>query len=139
MKKLILLGSFVVLVGTAAQVSAQKYDSRVDVSRLANEESRTFRGDRDRDRDGSAAANLERLNREVRQVRNAIGDSRRGMGRIRERFHRVVRATDFLNDQFRRGRIRGWEVRRRADAIRADLDDIRRDLRARHIGLGGWR
>jgi hypothetical protein len=30
-------------------------------------------------------------------------------------------------------------VRRRADEIRLELDRIRRELRARHIGTGGWR
>jgi hypothetical protein len=79
------------------------------------------------------------LNREVREVRAAIGDSRHAGQRIRDRFHRVLRATDNLNDQFRRGSIRGSEVRRRADEIRGDLENIRRDLRGRHIGIDGWR
>jgi len=145
MKKLILSFSLMLLgfTGISINASAQGYDPRVDVSRLAVDESRTYRGDRDWDRDNDrrnsrVAYDLDRLNREVRQVRAVINS--RGVGpRLRERFRGVLRATDYLNAQFRRGNMRGWEIRRRGDAIRADLDRIRQELRARRIGVGGYR
>lgn len=137
MKKIILPFSLILLGLGANFVSAapDSYDRRVDVSRLAADESQAYRGERsgrDEDwRDRRAGDDLARLNREVRQVRSLIGDSRRVGQRVRDRFHRVMRATDYLNDQFRRGGMRGGEIHRRADAIRADLDGIRRDMRGR--------
>ena len=143
MKKTILSFSLALLGLTATfrNASAQEYDRRVDVARIAVEENRTYyRGDsnRDWDRRGSRAAqDLERLNREVRQVRAVINF--RGVSlRTRDRFRRVLRATDYLNEQFRRGNLRGPEVRRRADVLRAELDRVRFELRARRIGRGVW-
>ena len=112
----------------------KNYDRRVDVARVAADEARAYRPDQDYWNRGDgyrrAAYDLERLNREVRAVRLEIGDSRRR--HIRDRFHRVVRATEYLNAQFRRGNIRSWEVRRRADEIRGELEPIRRQLRRRY-------
>jgi hypothetical protein len=145
MKKLILSFSLALLAfaGVATNASAQRYDPRVDVSRLAVDEARVYRGGHDerdwRGGEGRAIAELERLNAEVRQVRALIGDSRSVSQRIRDRYRRVKESTESLNYQFRRGNIRGWEVRRRAEEIRLDLERIRRELRTRHIGIGGWR
>ena len=63
-----------------------------------------------------------------------------GGGRhVRARFYRVMRATDRLNYQFRRG-ARSWEIRRAADDIRAELQEIRRALHFRDIRRAGdWR
>lgn len=144
MKKLILSLPLILLgfAGTATAEPRATVEARVDASRLAADENRTYRGDRDGrdwDRSGHSADDLARLNREVRQVRAMIDNTRNVGPRIRERFHRVARSTDYLNEQFRRGGIRGGELRRRADALREDLEGIRRAFRGRHIGVGGWR
>ena len=139
MKKQILSFSLTLLALTAiaGNSSAQGYDQRVDAARAAADEGRSNRPDRDDwNRGGGrgnrrAAYDLDRLTREVRAVRVEIGDSRRVGRRVRDRFRRVLRATDYLNDQFRRGELRGWEVRRRADEIRAELERIRFELRSR--------
>jgi hypothetical protein len=137
MKKQILSFSFAVFGLTAMQgnASAQDHDRRVDAARAAVDEGRAYRPDQDHwnrgDGERRAAYELDRLNREVRAVRLEIGDSRRAGQRIRDRFHRVKRATDNLNYQFRSGNLRHWEVRRRTDEIRGDLQRIRRELRNR--------
>ena len=135
-----LSATLLALAAMTGNASAQSNDRRVDAARFAADEGRTYRTDNWNrgDGDSRAANDLDRLNREVRAVRSAIENSRSPGRRIRDRFHRVVQETDRLNAQFRRGNIRGWEVRRRADEIRSDLDRIRRDLRGRHIGIGGW-
>jgi hypothetical protein len=136
MKKQILSFSLVLLALTA-MASAQGNDRRVDAARVTANEGRSQRPDQnswnrpDTQSDRRAAHELDRLNRDVRAVRVAIRNSRHVGSRTRDRFRRVVRATDFLNQQFRRGNIRGWEVRRRADEIRRDLDRIRWELRRR--------
>ena len=141
MKKLIATFSLALLSCTALQAApTDRYDSRVDVSRIASDESRTYRGDRDEDnRGGWAAAEIARLNRDVREVRMQIGESSLVGKRIRDRFHRVLDATESLNARFRRGSIRGREVHDRAEAIRADLDSIRRELRERRGEHHNWR
>jgi hypothetical protein len=140
MKKLIIPYSVVALAlaGIATSVSAQRYDPRIDVARLAADDSRTYRGDSDQ-HDGRATAEIDELYRELRHARNAIGDSRSVGQHLRDRYHWAKEATDRLNYQYQRGTIRGWEVRNRAAEIRVRLDEIRRDLRNRHIGIGGWR
>lgn len=138
MKKLTLALSIALLASAACatNASAQRYDARIDVARTVDPE-REFRRGGDWGR--RTRAELDRLEYEVRQVRAEIGNLRDG--RIRERFHRVRRATDRLNYAFDRGMARGWEVRRRADEIRAELWAIRRELRARYGGGRGgpWR
>ena len=142
MKKPILPFALGVLALTflAPGVFAERYDSRVDVSRLAADEARVYRGDRNWHGDeGRAAAEIAELNREVSQVRVRIGDSRNVGRNMRNRFHAVKEATDRLSYQYRRGNIRAWEVHRRVEEIRTQLDRIRRDLRGRSIGISGWR
>jgi hypothetical protein len=142
MKKLILPFSLVALAlsALATNVSAERTDSRVDVSRLAAEDARTYRGDHDRHgHDGRAAAEIDQLYRDLRQVRYAIGDSRSVGQRIRDQYRMAKESTDRLNYQYKRGTIRGWEVRNRASEIRVRLNRIRAELRGRHIGVGGWR
>jgi len=132
MKKLILPLSLVVLGLTAMTpiASAQRYEATVRAPQPAIVVTRGV--------PGRAAADLDRLNRQVREVRHeirALGGGRR----IRYQFERVVRATDFLNSEFRRGNMRGRELRLRADEVRAELNRIRRDLRFRNDGpRGSW-
>ena len=133
MKKLTFALSLALLAsaGFATNADAQRYDPRIDVRATVNpgrEFDRDIRGGGDWE--GRTRRDLDRLNYEVRQVRVEIGNSRNG--RIRERFSRVRRATDRLNYAFERRIMRGWEIRQRADAIRAELNDIRRDLRIRY-------
>jgi hypothetical protein len=137
MKKLTLALSLALLAGFGATTAtAQRYDARVDIPRIANPDREVdVRDERGRGDWGRRSRyELERLNAEVVQVRREIGNLRDG--RIRERFSRVRRATDRLNYAFENRMIRGWEVNRRADEIRSELNVIRRELRARY-GLGG--
>lgn len=114
-----------VAVNTA---SAQRYDDRATISvpipgvRI-EERGRDGRGE------ARAGYEIERLRGEVRQVRLEIGGSQDR--RIRYQFSRVLRATEQLNSEYRRGTIRGWEVRRRAEEIRADLYRVQREVRER--------
>ena len=137
MKKLTLALSLALLAsaGFATNVTAQRYDPRIDVARAVDPD--YDRGFRRGDWEGRTRRDLDRLNYEVRQVRIEIGNLRDG--RIRERFHRVRRATDRLNYAFERRAIRGWEARQRADEIRAELNWIRRELRVRYGGPRVWR
>lgn len=139
MKKLILALSLAVLASAsvATNVTAQRYDPRIDIRATVNpgrEFDRDFRGG---DWEGRTRRELDRLNYEVRQVRAEIGNLRDG--RIRERFHRVRRSADRLNYAFERRIMRGWEIRQRADEIRAELNWIRRELRVRYGGPRTWR
>lgn len=117
-----------VAVNTA---SAQRYDDRATISvpipGVRIEE--RGRDDRDGRGEGRAGYEIERLRGEVRQVRLEIGGSQDR--RIRYQFSRVLRATEQLNSEYRRGTIRGWEVRRRAEEIRADLYRVQREVRER--------
>lgn len=127
-------------IGTA---SAQRATISVPVPGVTVE--RDYRDGRDyRDRDyrddrpDRSRYEIERLNGEVRQVRLEIGNS--GDRRIRYMFSRVVRATDRLTYEARRGDMRGWEVRRRAEEIRSDLYRVQRELRMRRDDRrGDWR
>ena len=80
---------------------------------------------------------LERLNREVREVRFEIRAYRGEGRRIRYRFDRVQRATERLNFEYERRLGSPWQLRRRIEQVRAELYDIRRDLRFR--GEPRWR
>lgn len=82
---------------------------------------------------------LDRMNREVRQVRYEIRSFRGEGRRIRWRFERVQRAADRLNYEYDRRLSSPWQIRRRIEQVRAELDDIRRDLRFRGDGPRGWR
>ena len=74
---------------------------------------------------------LDRLNRDVRQVRFEIRAYRGEGRRIRWRFDRVLRATDRLNYEYERRISSPWQIRRRIDQVRAELYEIRQDLRVR--------
>ena len=74
---------------------------------------------------------LDRLNREVRQVRFEIRAFRGEGRRLRWRFDRVQRATDRLNYEYERRVSSPWQIRRRIDQVRAELYEIRQDLRVR--------
>jgi hypothetical protein len=74
---------------------------------------------------------LDRLNREVRQVRFEIRSFRGEGRRIRWRFDRVLRATDRLNYEYDRRLAPPWQIRRRIEQVRGELYEIREDLRYR--------
>ena len=127
MKKLIVSFS-VVLLGLAAFTStssAQRIEARVDGPRIVVERGRGG------DRGGRLAADIERLNREVRRTREDIRSAGGGGRRIRADFQRVNIATARLNEQFRRGIGERWELRRRAEQIRNGIDRIQQRLRNR--------
>lgn len=149
MKKLLLSLTLLALSFAGANnLSAQGYDPRVDISRNAADQDRAYRGRGDdeivdpddrrdgrdlRDgRDGRASGEIDRLMREVYQLRREIGDSRDR--RIRARFHNVIESSERLRSSYQRGRIRGWEVRRRGDEIRSEMFRIRQEMRARFGG-----
>ena len=82
------------------------------------------------DRDGRARYELDRLNRDVRRVRDEV--RRHGAGRrIQRNFEYVARMTVSLNEQYRRGRLSAWDVRHRAEDIRNRLSRIEWELRRR--------
>jgi hypothetical protein len=148
MKKLILSLSIaaVGVTGLPSTASAQRYDerplieARVDGPRIS-----IGRGDDDRGggwgRGRAAVAHdLNRLNREVRQVSHEIRAAGGGGPRVRVMFRDVVRRTERLNDRFERRAGNPWEIRRRAEELRDQLQEIRRELRYRGIRRGGdWR
>ena len=72
---------------------------------------------------------LERLNREVRQLRFEI--RRYGGRRAAYRYERVQRSTDRLNYEYQRRVSSPWQIRRRIEQVRAEIYEIREDLRNR--------
>ena len=73
---------------------------------------------------------LDRLNREVRQLRNEVRGHRGGR-RMWLRYERVQRAAERLNYEYDRRMSSPGQVRRRIDQVRAEIYDIRQDLRDR--------
>lgn len=89
------------------------------------------------DRDGRVRHELDRLNRDVRRVREEI--RRHGTNRrIQRNFEYVARITASLNEQYRRGRLSGWDIRRRTEEIRTRLSRIEWELRRRGGPSRGW-
>ena len=132
MKKLILPISLILLGLAAAPLdaSAQRYEApsaRVAVNVGPAWGGRVY---------GTVSAEMDRLNRELRIVRAEIRNAGRRGRLVRGQFEQVARSTDRLNAQFARRSANPYEIRRRASALRHELDQIRRDLRVRH---GGWR
>ena len=92
--------------------------------------------------DSRVGYDLQRLNREVRQLRFDI--RRSGGRRAWYRYERVQRAAERLNYEYNRRLSSRWQIRRRIDQVRAEIYDIRGDLRRRgdrrHNGDGRrWR
>ncbi len=152
MKNLILSVSIaaVAFTGLASNVSAQRYDDRyndryddpVIEARIDGPRISIGRGD---DRGwgrgrGAIAQDLNRLNREVRFMRDEIRAAGGGP-RIWAMFRDVARSTERLNAHFERRSRAPWEIRRRAEELRAQLNVIRRELRYRGIRRGDddWR
>jgi hypothetical protein len=117
------------LTAFAGTASAQNNERRVDAARGAAEEGRNYRHESDdwNHVERRTAYIIDRLNRDVRELRLEIGNYKGQY--IRDRFHRVVKATEYLNAQFRRGELRGWDARRRADEIEDELERVRREFR----------
>jgi hypothetical protein len=165
MKKLILSLSIVAagFTGFASTASAQRYaepaiEARVDGPRISigrpggREYDRGYdRGydgyDRERGDErgwgrgrGAVAQDLNRLNYEVRLVREEIRAAGGGGPRVRAMYRDVLRGTDRLNAQFERRSRAPWEIRRRADELRGYLNLIRRELRYGGVRRGDdWR
>ena len=148
MKKLILTLSIVAIgfTGLAATASAQRYqeeaviEGRFEGPRISigrGDDPRWQRGGRGR---AAVASDLNRLNREVRIVREEIREAGGGGRRVRAMFHDVYRGTERLNAQFDRGTRSPWEIRHRIEELRDLLDEVRRELRYRGVRRGGdWR
>ena len=144
MKKLILPFSLALLgcAGFASNSEAQRYDKRVDVAEQARANSRTQaygRDDRedryegredDRRGGGSGRLRLEadRLRADVRRVREEMRLSGGGGRRMRARFDRVVRASEQISYEVRRGG-NPWRVRRHIEETRSELYRLQRELR----------
>ena len=113
---------------------AQRYDSRIEVAEQAHygpeRAVRQMREDEDRGRwrDRRIGYELERLRREVRRVREEIRFARGGNRRIRDQFARVMRATERINYDFRRGE-NPLRIRRHIEEARAELYRIQSQLR----------
>lgn len=87
--------------------------------------------------DWRTANQLEALSREVRLARLEIRAFRGEGRRLGLRLERVARLTVRLNHQYRRTRGSTLAIRRQAVRLRAEVADIRRDLRVR--GRPRWR
>ena len=134
MKKFILPLRLALIAGSAF---AQHDTARVDAARLAQEQNREYRGDAEfRDDRDFAKSNartgweIDRLNREVRQLRNELRGVHLG-SRIRNRFDKLIRDTDRLTALYRQNRLHGSEVRGRAQELRDEIQHIRWMLRHR--------
>ncbi|HSH39330.1 MAG TPA: hypothetical protein VK993_11135 [Chthoniobacterales bacterium] len=123
MKKLALFLSVAAagLTMFAADASAQRIIVETPGARLGVGE----RGDR------RVGYDLDRLNREVRQLRFEIRAYRGEGRRIRWRYDRVQRVTDRLNYEYQRRISSPWQIRRRIQQVRAEIYDIRNDMRDR--------
>ena len=148
MKKLILSLSILAagFTGFASTASAQRYAEPVIEARVEGPRISIGRGDyRDDERGwrrgrGAIAQDLNRLNHEVRQVREEIRAAGGGGPRVRAMYRDVLRGTDRLNANFERRNRPPWEIRRRADELRGQLNVIRRELRYGGPRRGGdWR
>ena len=73
---------------------------------------------------------LERLNREVRQLRHELR-SFRGGRRMWFRYERVQRSAERLNYEYDRRVSSPWQIRRRIEQVRAEIYAIREELRDR--------
>lgn len=81
---------------------------------------------------------LDRLNRDIQQVRYEIRAFRGEGRRIRFRFDRVLRAADRVNYDYNRRLAPPYEIRRRIEQLRAELYAIREDLRFRGDRRDRW-
>ncbi|MDQ6859884.1 MAG: hypothetical protein M3032_01825 [Verrucomicrobiota bacterium] len=111
---------------------AQRGDARDfarDVARLVDptrDYDHGYRGDGE----NRGRIELDRLNGDIARLRRELGNT--PDGRIRSRYRELRQQAERLNFDFNRGRIRSWEVRRRADEIRSQLYDLRRAANSRY-------
>jgi hypothetical protein len=123
MKKLALILSVAAAGSTmfASDASAQRIVVEAPGARLGL-------GDRGGDR--RVGYDLDRLNREVRQLRVEIRRYEGGRRAV-YRFERVQRAAERLSYEYDRRMSSPWQTRRRIEQVRAEISDIREDLRNR--------
>ena len=88
--------------------------------------------------DRRAGYELDRLNREIQQVRFEIRAYRGEGRRIRYRFDRVLRGAERVNYEYSRRLAPPYETRRRIEQLRAELYAIREDLRFRGDRRDRW-
>ena len=79
--------------------------------------------------DWHAANSLRHLNRELRQAQYEVRAFRGEGRRIRYRLAYLARATDRLNYDYHRRRVRSLLVHRQAEQVRAEVRRIRSALR----------
>ena len=127
------------LILTVAAAGLSMFATEASAQRIVVETpgGRVVAGGRGGDR--RVGYDLARLNREIRQARFEVRAFRGEGRRIRYRLARVERAADRLNYEYDRRMSSPWQVRRRIEQVRAELYDIRRDLRVRGEGPRRWR
>jgi hypothetical protein len=118
------------LILTVAAAGLTIFASDVSAQRIVVETPGGRLGIGDRGGDRRVGYDLDRLNREVRQLRYEIRRSDGGR-RAWYRFERVQRATERLTYEYDRRAASPWQIRRRIEQVRAEIYDIREDLRNR--------
>ncbi len=106
---------------TAAAAGLTMFASDAAAQRIVVETPGGRIGVGDRGGDRRVGYDLDRLNREVRQLRFEIRGFRGEGRRIRWRYDRVQRATDRLNYEFDRRLSPPWQIRRRIEQELAPL------------------
>ena len=118
------------LILTVAAAGLTMFASDASAQRIVLDTPAVRLGFHDRGGDRRIGYDLERLNREVRQLRYELR-AYRGGRRMWYRYERVERASERLNYQYDRRVSSPWQIRRRIDQVRAEIYDIREDLRDR--------
>ena len=126
------------LILTVAAAGLTTFASDASAQRIVVETPGVALGLRERGGDRRVGYDLERLNHEVRQLRNELR-SHRGGRRMWHRYERVQRASERLNYEYDRRVSSPWQIRRRIDQVRAEIYDIREDLRDRGDRPPRWR
>ena len=118
------------LILTVAAAGLTVFASDVSAQRIIVETPGARLGVGDRGGDRRVGYDLDRLNREVRQLRFEIRRSSGGR-RAWSRFERVQRATERLTYEYERRAASPWQIRRRIEQVRAEIYEIRQDMRDR--------
>ena len=118
------------LILTVAAAGLTMFASDASAQRIVVETPGARLGLGDGRGDRRVGYDLDRLNREVRQLRFEIRRSAGGR-RAWYRFERVQRSAERLNYEYDRRVSSPWQIRRRIEQVRAEIYDIREDLRNR--------